>query len=364
MKTENTEMSFGELIVKFGNFISFLFKRWVLVFSFCIAGSLIGLVFSFLSDRQYEAHSTFVLCSENKSGGLIGLASQFGFDIGAGGGDAFSDENIVTLFKSVFLGERVLFKKPKGFKETLLNIYCNTEEINKGWSRNKRFKTVYPFPDEPSKMTPLQDSMFREIHNTLVQKAFDVIKPDKKTSIYHVNTKSKSEIFALYFTNYLINETSSYYIETKTKLAKQNLDMLMKEADSLRNILSQSISNTANAQDRVFNLNPAMQFKRSPVQQGSAQTTVLGAAYGEVVKNLEIAKITLQKETPLFQIVDEPRLPLKSKKFRKIYGIIIGGMLGFLGCCVYFSVNSILQKKKQRKKNEALFTNASVSELQ
>ena len=51
----------------------------------------------------------------------------------------------------------------------------------------------------------------------------------------------------------------------------------------------------------------------------------------ELVKQSEMAKVTLRKETPLIQVIDQPILPLKKEKFGKAKGIVLGGVLaGFL----------------------------------
>jgi uncharacterized protein involved in exopolysaccharide biosynthesis len=49
------------------------------------------------------------------------------------------------------------------------------------------------------------------------------------------------------------------------------------------------------------------------------------------VKQTELAKVTLRKETPLIQVIDRPILPLTKERFGKAKGILIGGFLaGFL----------------------------------
>ena len=51
----------------------------------------------------------------------------------------------------------------------------------------------------------------------------------------------------------------------------------------------------------------------------------------ELVKQSEMAKVTLRKETPLIQVIDQPILPLKKEQFGKAKGIVLGGFLaGFL----------------------------------
>jgi len=42
---------------------------------------------------------------------------------------------------------------------------------------------------------------------------------------------------------------------------------------------------------------------------------------------LELAKITLRKETPLIQLIDQPILPLEKDKLGRFKSLIIGGFL-------------------------------------
>ena len=51
--------------------------------------------------------------------------------------------------------------------------------------------------------------------------------------------------------------------------------------------------------------------------------------YLEIIKNLEISKITLLNRTPIIQIIDKPILPLKNES----NSITILGLVGsILGC--------------------------------
>ena len=44
----------------------------------------------------------------------------------------------------------------------------------------------------------------------------------------------------------------------------------------------------------------------------------------ELVKNLEMSKISLRKETPLIQVVDRPIFPLEKDRFGKVKGLVLG----------------------------------------
>jgi hypothetical protein len=243
--------------------------------------------------------------------------------------------------KSKKMIQDVLLKEPDG-KTTMLNTLTNDLKLNEGWKENERTKNVYPFPNELLKMSPVQDSLLRGICAVIQENMLEVSKPEKDKNIYVVKTTSENELFAYYFTTYLVNATSAFYIETKTSAARRNLAMLQKEADSLRYILGGAIVATGAQTDQTFNLNPAYQVQRSGAQQSQVRVVALGEAYGEVLKNLEIAKITLLKETPLYQVIDEPSLPLIMERPGKLTNLIIGGFIGAFLIIVYLTIRKIL----------------------
>jgi uncharacterized protein involved in exopolysaccharide biosynthesis len=336
------EITLKELYLKISSMVRFLLSKWLILFMAGIIGGGIGLLIAIYTKPIYTGTLTFVLSTDSKGGGLSGLASQFGFDMGSSGGtDVFSGDNILTLFKSERMLKLVLFKKPPTQNDILANIIVKEWEWDKKWKKKKRTNNQFPFPEDTSKLTPVQDSLLREVYMRISEKDLSVNRIDKKLSVYEVSTKTTNEIFACYLTRYLMDETADFYIETKTSLAKLNLKMIKRVADSLRGLLGGAISSTARETDRTFALNPALQAQRVPAQKGQVQATVLAAAYGEVLKNLEIAKITLQKEKPLYQIIDVPEIPLKKQNKSKLLFLISGGFIGIIGCGLFL----IIRKK-------------------
>ena len=62
--------------------------------------------------------------------------------------------------------------------------------------------------------------------------------------------------------------------------------------------------------DNTFNLNPALNVRRAPVARNQVDVQANTAILTELVKQSELAKVTLRKETPLIQVIDKPILPL------------------------------------------------------
>lgn len=334
--SKNDEISFREVAKQIEEYIRFLFSKWLIIVIVGILGGIGGIIYAYYATPTYSAQLNFVLSNNSSSsGGLTGFASQFGINLGSSGDDAFMGDNIITLMKSRRMVQKALFLPVPDSNETLLNFFIKDNKINEGWAENEKLKNVYPFPSSPDKMSLMQDSLFRLIYGGIQTNMLDVVKPDKDQNIYNVTTTSNNPLFSYYLTKYLVDVTSSFYIDTKTSSAKKNLDMLQKEADSLRRILGGAIVSAGSQTDLTFNLNPAYQVQRAGVQQSQALATALGQAYGQVLQNLELAKITLQKETPLYQIIDEPTLPLDIDKPSKLFSLIIGGFIAGLLICIF-----------------------------
>lgn len=127
----------------------------------------------------------------------------------------------------------------------------------------------------------------------------------------------------------------------------QNVQVLQHQADSVRAILNSSISGVASAADAAPNANPLMQSLRVPSQRKQVDVQANTAIYGELIKNLEIAKVSLRKETPLIQLIDTPTLPLEDNKITKIKGMLIGLVLGGVLTAIWLSLKHFLGEALQ-----------------
>ncbi|MBS1748083.1 MAG: lipopolysaccharide biosynthesis protein [Bacteroidetes bacterium] len=344
---DKDDISLKEVVHILHDWIKYLLSKWMIILIVGILSGVLGIVYAFFSKPKYEAALSFILANSNEnSSGIMGLASQFGIDLSGDNNDVFTGNNIIALMKSRRMVQQALLKKPEGSNLSLLNIYCKENKLDEAWKKDERMAKVYPFPNSASQMTGLQDSLFRDIYDNVQKSLLDVSMPDKDKSIYTVVTSSTNEKFSYYLTTYLVDVTSAFYISTKTSVAQQNLDMLQHEADSLRNLLGNTITAAAAQTDVTFNLNPAYQVQRSAAQQSQVSASALGQAYGQVLQNLELAKISLQKETPLYQIVDVPQLPLVMQKKSKLIYLIIGGILGGIVICGFLIVKRVLSNLK------------------
>jgi hypothetical protein len=346
--TPNTddEISLKELLQKAKEVYQFLLSKWkTILYAGCI-GAILGLGYSFIKKPVYTATYSFVL-EDEKSGGLSGalsLASQFGLDIGgAGGGGAFAGDNLLELMKSRTMVQQALLSPIvlNGKKESLLNYYIAYNNLREAWSDKPELaKLNFPINADPATFSRAQDSVLMKIHENLIKNFLSVAKIDKKLSIIKVEVKSENELFAKAFAEALVAQVSRFYVDTKTQKSAKNVAILQHQADSVRQRLNQAIGGVATANDANPNLNPARQVLRVPSQQRQVDVQANTAILTELVKNLELAKLALRRETPLIQVVDKPVLPLEVDKLGKFLGLILGGFLAG-----FFSVAYLLAKK-------------------
>jgi hypothetical protein len=302
---------------------SYLLSKWrILVFAI-----LIGAVFGYLHKRNvqptYTATISFVLATESSKGGqgLAGLASQMGFDGGmiSGSENVFSGENIIQLFKSKKMVRRALLSEiDSNNHQSLLNLIA--------YKLYPTSKSILPFPNKESEFNNQQKKLFRTISDDVLE-SFIVFKKDKKLIFYYISATSNYQDVAFHIANSMLAQTSSFFIETKMSAAVRGLKLLQKESDSLDRALNGIIRSSATVTDNTFNLNPSQTVQRTGTQLNQAKAMIVGSAYSEVMRNLEMAKINVQKETPLFGIIDEPELPLNPEMFNLTKYMIITSLI-------------------------------------
>ena len=334
---DNDEVTLKDLILKIGLWIKFLLKNWLFIISIAALGGLLGLGYSFIKKSEYTAIATFVLeDGESGGGGLgqyAGLASMVGIDLGGGGGGIFKGDNILELYKSRKMIVETLFTPIQvGENKTLMGRYVEFNKLKESWSSNPKLKNLNFDVSGDSIFNRSQDSIISRTVDEINKNNLTVSRPDKKLSIIKVEFKSSDEIFAKVFTEQIVKNVNDFYRQTKTKKSIENISILQQKTDSVRAVMNGAIFQAASISDATPNLNPTRQAQRTaPIQKSQFTAETNKEILVELVKNLELSKISLRKEAPLIQLIDEPIYPLKREKLGKAKGLIYGGFIfGFL----------------------------------
>ena len=332
---EEDEISLKELIQKTKELFQYFwtFRFWIVLVG--LSGGALGFTYAHLYKTVlYTSKLTFAI--EEKSGGggsLMGLASQFGVDIGGGGGGLFTSDNLLLLLKSKRIIQGALLKPVPELEEgNLLNLYLS---INYKEALSEK-KVSFISSDLPRlEFSREQDSLVASISENLSE-GIEIAKRDKKASLIDITIVDPSEKFALLFNKFLIQEAADLYVELKVGKMKRSVKILKSRVDSVQRELDGTMRSAAESLDQSLGI--VSMAPRVSNTKKQMETQMLATLFGELTKNLELTKFTLEREEPVIQIVDMPTMPLfkegKGRVKSSFFGGLIAGflMLGFLFC--------------------------------
>lgn len=304
---------------------AYLLRKWyvLLLAAFVTAG--MGYFLARSVKPVYTADISFVLSTDQKErNNFAGLANQLGFDgIISSPDNIFAGDNIIELFNSRKLLRAALFSVVDSAKnQNLLNFIAAHQYP-------ELYKKAGILTANTAAYSPAKIKLYRLITREVAQ-SIKVFKKDKRLVFYLITVSSTDPRIALYLAKFMLYQTSRYFIETKTNVAASSVQLLQHEADSIAHVLRNIYSSTAAMNDRSYNINPSITVQRAASQFNQARVNAFGAAYTEVMRNLEVAKLSLQKETPLYRIIDEPELPLIPVEVSVIKYSLIGAAIGFV----------------------------------
>lgn len=334
----DSQFTLKEVILGLSGWYSFFLSKWKTLLLAGVIGVVLGALVSIFKRPVFHAETSFVL-EEGDAGGISqmsGLASLVGVNLGSLGGTSglFQGDNIMELYRSDrMLSETML--SPFNEDQLLIDRFIEFEKLDKKWASKVDFSALdFSLPRE--QFTVTQDSVVKEVAELIRDYQLSVAKPDRKLSIIQVSISSKDERFAKAFNEKLVEKVNAFYFETKTKKTGENLAILQGQADSVRSILDESIGAFASATDRVPNVNPLLSSATIESKKRQIDVQATGAVYQEIVKNLEIAKVNHRNNSPLIQIIDSPRLPLKRSEIRLVKGMVLGGII--VGLLTFFGL--------------------------
>lgn len=334
------EISLKELINKSKEWFDFILSKKKFIIMAGLAGSVLGIGYSLYKKPIYTANLTFAIENDKSSGGggVLSLASQFGISLGGTGGSIFEGSNLIELFASRSMVEKTLLMPitVNGKTMSFAEMYIQNRKWRKSWEENPKFQNIQFLPNTNRiNYTRVQDSILGVIYEDIHKNSLVIGKKDKKVDIITMEFSSTNENFSKYFCETLISQIGQFYIKTKSKKARINMEILLRQTDSIRRELNNAITGVAMANDNAFNLNPSLNVRRVPSARRQVDVQANTAILTELVKQTELAKVAVRRETPLIQVVDRPIFPLKKERFGKSKGIILGGLLGgFLGLLI------------------------------
>jgi len=339
--SDKEEIHLKEIFLKIGEL-----KKEVYSYSFQIICLIILIVSisagaSYIKDAKYKSELTFVVEDKQQSSPLssmTGLASQFGLDMFSNSNSTFSQKNIMELLKSRGVISKALMQtayinnKQDLFIHHYLTIYNLTEE----WNNDNKLKNLN-FND---RLTVTHDSITALIWDNIVENDLFVNIKNDETDIIYLSFYCKNELFAKLFSESLIYEMSRMYISYQTKQSSNTIEFLQNRADSV--FLELQVSEQEFARIKDINQRIIKASGRLKELQLMRNVEVLNTMYLELVKNLEISKMTLLNQTPIIQVIDKPILPLENTKMSIALVMMISFVLALLLSILYIVLRKLV----------------------
>ena len=325
-------ISLKDILLEMQKWHRYFASQWKILLLALIIGGALGITYAFIKKPVYTATCTFVLENANSGGEVAryaGLASMMGVNIGSSGNGIFQSDNILELYLSKKMVQKTLLTPINAGidNELLIDRYIKFNKLREKWNDKPQLKKINFNLAAGQTFSRTQDSLLTNIFTDIKKKYLSVTKYNDNVNIIKVEVKATDEVFAKAFNDNIVKNVNDFYIQTKTKIEFQNVQILQHQTDSVRNALYGAINASAATVDATPNSNPNRQILRVPVQRSQINAEANKAILGELVKNLELAKMSFLKETPLLQVVDTPVFPLEKTKLSKIKAFVVGAVL-------------------------------------
>ena len=131
----------------------------------------------------------------------------------------------------------------------------------------------------------------------------------------------------------------SNIIAFKSQSARNNLDFINRQYQSKKQEFENIQDSIAIFKDQ--NLNITSTLYQNQLTRLESQFTVVSSVFQELAGQVEQAKIQVNKDTPIFTIIEPVSVPLERSKPKRIIMIIVWALLGTI-----FSLGWVLVKSR------------------
>lgn len=341
LKIDNDEISLKELILSLIEFYKEIIKHWKWLVTIPIP--LIGYMLykTYTLPTTFEAELTFMMNDDKGSGGgLSGLAASFG--LGGVKGE-YNLEKMHSLLKSRKIIEKVLFEKIQllGKVDFIGNHIIREYKFHERWEEDNSSLMGFLFNDDNlDKFKRKENTVLKSIYNLITRGGILSSNINDETRIMSISVNSTNEEFSIILVERLFKRLSQFYIIKSVEQQQQTFALAKSKADSLKSVLNTSQIRLLRLKDSHRNLT-LLQYQAEQMRiEYELQALVM--AYGESLRNQEIADFSLKSNTPFIQPIDFPISPLEKSKglIDYIKAIILGLILG-----IFITVTFIVSRK-------------------
>ncbi|UBM57634.1 lipopolysaccharide biosynthesis protein [Marinilongibacter aquaticus] len=163
---------------------------------------------------------------------------------------------------------------------------------------------------------------------------------DKKSGVITISAKMPDPVVAAEVARFSMDYLTNYVTAYRTEKSKQEVDFLGKKVAAARGEFYEDQAKKARYADQYSA--PTIRLKSADVQRERIESEyqMSSALYNELLKKYEEAKIKLQQNTPVFQIMNPPLTPTKKSEPRKAVIVFFFHIFG-----IFFSLMAAIIRK-------------------
>ena len=324
----------------------FLARRFVVKTTILFA--VFGMILALISPVKYSASSTFVpqLSEGRTNSSLGGLASLAGINLSAIMGSQ-PQEIPPSLYPQIAESipyQLALLEAKVGSNDTSFRNYILDQNDVAILPLLKKYTIGLPgllFNKKTDNNEPTDSSLFQVSEEDKVLFAFVAqvlsIEVDEQEGLVSISVELADRMVAAQLAQAATDLLQSNIIAFKSQSARNNLDFIERQYESKRQEFEQIQDSIAIFKDQ--NLNITSSLYQNQLSRLESQFTVTSSVFQELAGQVEQAKIQVNKDTPIFTIIEPVSVPLERSKPKRSMMVIIWTFLGGL-----FSVGWVLVK--------------------
>jgi hypothetical protein len=337
------EFSPKKLVLQVQSAGKYLLSRWWKILGFGLLLGIAGAAYSFTKKPNYVAEITFAMdegVALSSKSELSGIAEQLGLASPLEAGGVFSSiTNIGELMRSRLMIEKTLKTSVDidGKQLVFADFFLDSLGYRDKWMKNSPYSKInFAAPAKDKKEALFVNTILKNCYEVLTSKCLKIEQKGKGSTIIAAQLTSGHELFSKYFLEAWIAQVTEYYTETKTQRSKLTLDFIRNKADSTRTAYNTALYGKASFTDA--NINPIRETATVPGEKRQTDVQILKTNYIQLMNALENARTSLMRDTPLFQALDTPVLPLKKLSPNKKLYFIAFFLVGCLVATIYLTI--------------------------
>lgn len=334
--TSNTTPPADEIEISLSDIIQFFRSNIRRIAFWGIAFGIIGTVYAFTAQKEFESKA--VVLPEIASSGTLGKIGGLGALAGLAGIDISQMNSTEAIRPDLYPNVTqslpfVLFllKQPVYISETkktqTLQAYfesLNTGFLDKFFDSEEKVKPKLD-PQQFSKAVELnmkQENLIKELQKRIITTF------DRKTGIITINVKMPDPVVAATVARLSVEYLKEYVTTYRTDKTRKQLKFLEKQVSEAKGRVQSTEATLASYRDRNSFL--VMNTAKVTEQRIQSEFMLAQNVYNGLVQQYEQMKIKVEEETPVFKMLEPPKIPLKKSEPKRVIVILIFTVIGII----------------------------------